>query len=298
MDRRIEVDVLKGLVLAKGDLVARLRCGIPAAWPAQIHDFATTVRSVDGLPAGAALTILIEISHELERFARITIPPETLASLDDLLSVDHSMAVLCERFEACLRDWLTHIRPGRLVSAVQAHRVATYIDEHFAEQITLERLTQVSGWDGRQLAKMFKAVIGVSITSYIEAGRIEEAAKRLRQGDKVECVIASTGWRGRKNFFRAFKRQMALTPAQYQSAWLSAGRMDPNVRSFRVPRECGGNEPTAATDLQRDVERTSVRGLIRGHERRHPPQTCPRALRSTQALRGGHRLSRSSPEPI
>lgn len=250
MDRRIDLDVLKRVILAKDDLVGRLRNEIPANWPAQIHEFVTMVRSLDGLSVEAALTVLIEMSHEMERFASVSIPGKTFAPLDDLLSADYSITLLCERFEECLRQWLTHIRPGRLVSSVQAARVVKYIDHHFAERITLLRLTEVSGWEGRELAKMFKTIIGVSIHSYIEAKRIEESTKRLQQGDKVESVIASVGWRGRKNFFRAFKQHVGLTPAQYQLAWLDPANMPTSRSGVSIPH---GGEPADAIGFSADV---------------------------------------------
>lgn len=225
----LRAHTLRRLLLAKDDLVARMRCGIPAAWPGQVAEFLTTVQSLDGVPVAAALTVFIEISQDMERLAGIPLgiaPSTSFAVLDDPVPDDLSTAILCERFEASLRDWFIRIRPGRLVPAVQARRVATYIDGHFTDRITLQRLTDLSGWDGRLLARMFEAEEGLTIRAYVERRRLEDAAKRLRRGEKVESVLANVGWRGRKNFFRAFRRRFAVTPAQYRGSWVDSTGTD------------------------------------------------------------------------
>jgi methylphosphotriester-DNA--protein-cysteine methyltransferase len=64
----------------------------------------------------------------------------------------------------------------------------------------------------------------MSIREYLQATRIDHAAERLRQGDKVESVLATVGWRGRKNFFRHFKERIGTTPAQYRDSWVATSR--------------------------------------------------------------------------
>lgn len=180
------------------------------------------MRALDDLPPAAVLLVFIEIVQDLACFCGKTLDPTILARLDDPVVRNASTGALCERFEQCLQDWFAGLPPGALVPAVQARRVADYIDQHFAERITLERLNDVAGWDGRLLETMFKATMGMSIRAYIEKTRIAAAAERLRRGDKVESVGASVGWRGRSNFFHAFKRLMGVTPAKYQAASLNA----------------------------------------------------------------------------
>lgn len=240
-----------------------MRCEIPATWPGQVAEFLTMVQSLDGVPVAAALTVFIEISQDLEQLAGIPLgiaPRTSFAVLDDPVPDDLSTAILCEHFEACLRDWFIRIRPGRLVPAVQARRVATYIDEHFAELITLERLKAVSGWDGRLLARMFKADMGPTIRAYIEGKRLEEATRRLRQGDKVESVLAAVGWRGRKNFFRAFRTRFGVTPAQYRASWVDSTGTDGGLFDFSQPAvRCDNDEQCECPAIRSDRRDRSSR---------------------------------------
>jgi methylphosphotriester-DNA--protein-cysteine methyltransferase len=77
----------------------------------------------------------------------------------------------------------------------------------------------------------------MSIREYLQAARINQATARLRQGDKVESVLATVGWRGRKNFFRHFKNRIGTTPAQYRDSWMAVSpRIDVPTRSPRLPQ--------------------------------------------------------------
>ena len=129
------------------------------------------------------------------------------------------------------------IEPESLTSEVQAHRIAEYIDRHFADPITLGSLSQISGWCGRDLSRAFRSSMRMSIREYLHAARINQAAARLRQGDKVESVLATVGWRGRKNFFRHFKNRIGTTPAQYRDGWMRTSRhVEEPQRSPRLPQ--------------------------------------------------------------
>jgi AraC-like DNA-binding protein len=157
---------------------------------------------------------------------------------------------LCRRFEAAVRMWCTQLGPGSLIPEVQARRVAEYIDQHFAEQITLSSLSRVSGWCTRQLSRAFRSSMRMSIRQYLQATRIDQAAARLRQGDKVESVVAAVGWRGRKNFFHHFKRRLGTTPAQYRDGWNA-----PLVRPEKRMTTHSTDAVAVACDIRRRTQR-------------------------------------------
>jgi len=223
-------------------LINQLRRDVPSAWPGLISDFLATVRDAPGpLPSGVLLLLLADLARELDRLAAReptrTAQPEVLNALDLPSVSELSTESLCSRFEHAVGQWYTRLEPETLTSEVQAHRIATYIDRHFAEPITLGRLSQHSGWCGRHLSRAFRTSMRMSVREYLQATRINHAAERLRQGDKVESVLATVGWRGRKNFFRHFKNRIGTTPAQYRDSWMMASRpFEEPSRSPRSPR--------------------------------------------------------------
>jgi len=217
------------LLETRDELTFHLRHDVPSAWPGLISDFLCTVRDFPGpLPPGALLLLLADLARELDRLAAQqpmrTARSEVLDALDLPSASTLSVDALCSRFEHAVRQWFTRLEPEALTCEVQAHRIAAYIDRHFAEPITLGRLSQLSGCCSRHLSRAFRSCMRMSVREYLQTTRVDRAAERLREGDKVESVLATVGWRGRKNFFRHFKDQIGTTPAQYRDSWVATSR--------------------------------------------------------------------------
>jgi len=207
----------------KDQVVDALRHDPPVKWPLHIAGFLAAVQSIPPpLPTGAVFTALADVARALERLG----DGQATGALCAMFAVDAPSAVTCRpeascaQFQAGMDAWTADLDCGALVPAMQARRIAEYIEQHFAERITLAKLSRMSGWDARYLSRIFRSVRRVSIREYLEAVRIDQAAAWLRHGDKVESVVAAVGWRGRRNFFRHFKERMGLTPAEYRAAWI------------------------------------------------------------------------------
>jgi len=223
-------------------LLAQLRHDVPAAWPTAINRFLTDVKAVQQpLPPGVVLLLLADLARELDRLARSgpSNPrrQRLLATLERGSAAALPPEMLCGLFEDALRHWCGRIEPGSLIPDVQAQRVASYIDQHFAEHITLVSLARMSGWCARQLSRAFRSTMQMSVREYLQAARIEHATALLREGDKVESVVAAVGWRGRKNFFRQFKQRLGTTPGQYRECWIksSPGEIVRDATKIRRP---------------------------------------------------------------
>ncbi len=225
MDQEANTTAWIALLDKRDHLVARFRHELPCAWPTLVATFVRDVQALSAtLPHGVVLLLLTDVARELDRLSpRPTIDhqPSLLASIERHRVAAVPAHVLCDRFGAAVCDWCSQLQPGSLLPEVQAHRVAEYIDRHFAEPITLSQLATLSGWCTRELSRAFRASMRMSIRQYLQATRIEQAAARLREGDKVESVVAAVGWRGRKNFFRHFKARVGTTPAQYRDGWVA-----------------------------------------------------------------------------
>jgi AraC-like DNA-binding protein len=213
------------LLETRDRLIAELRHDVPAAWRAAISRFLNEIKAVEEpLPSGVVLLLLTDLARELDRLApggpSNPRRDRLVAALEACVAAPVPADVLCHQFEAALHHWCGRIEPGSLVPEVQAQRVATYIDQHFAEHITLTRLARMSGWCTRQLSRAFRTTMHMSIRQYLQKTRIDHAAARLREGDKVESVVAAVGWRGRKNFFHQFKHRVGTTPARYRECWM------------------------------------------------------------------------------
>jgi two-component system response regulator YesN len=95
--------------------------------------------------------------------------------------------------------------------------VLRYIEEHYAELITLGKAAEQVYLSQPYLSSLFKARIGISFVDYVTEKRIEEAKKHLAYTDeKIVSIAESTGFANIRHFNRVFKAFTHLTPKQFR----------------------------------------------------------------------------------
>lgn len=213
-------------------LASKERCSealahsIPAEWPKHLRTFLAHLEvSAPRLPKGAAFVVLVDVARTLHTLGGEGATDVGLRRFTDNVRLAESPHdVMRREFEEAVSEWFARLEPGCLVPATVARRIALYVDQHSSSAVTLQQLEEISGWDRRYLSRAFRLTMGKSIRDYLASVRVKDAASRLRAGDKVESVLAEVGWRGRKNFFRRFREQTGMTPAQYREQWRTATR--------------------------------------------------------------------------
>lgn len=91
----------------------------------------------------------------------------------------------------------------------------SYINEHFAEKITLEDVAQASSLSRTYLSKYFKNMTGQTLFAYIQQTRIKYASYLLQTGEKSMTDIAlESGFESVSYFNRIFKKYYGVTPGQ------------------------------------------------------------------------------------
>jgi AraC family transcriptional regulator len=88
-----------------------------------------------------------------------------------------------------------------------------YIENHFAEEITLDAIAKASGVSRFHLTRAFGEATGRSIMRYMRARRLSEAARALTNGaSDILAVALDAGYGSHEAFTRAFREQFGLTP--------------------------------------------------------------------------------------
>jgi len=96
-------------------------------------------------------------------------------------------------------------------------KAIVYLNDHYAENITVERLAHISHYSVAQFRRLFHALTQSAPSDYITQVRINAAKTILRTTDKrVGDVALETGFFDHAHFIRTFKRKTGLTPAQYR----------------------------------------------------------------------------------
>ena len=92
-----------------------------------------------------------------------------------------------------------------------AMRAARHLRRHYADLVHVPTLARKCHTTPSRLAREFRRQFGMSIPQYQRTLRMVDALDRVRH-EKIEAVAMSVGYRGRKNFYRAFRQLTGLTP--------------------------------------------------------------------------------------
>ena len=180
------------------------------------------------IPVEVMRRIAKDIYGEVEppRFAEAVAPGgvllEPLRELHDML-MDGSREPGLEEFflftmEQLLGSYSAHHAPDpfpALAADAGVESVRRFIDAHYGERITLERLAEVACLSKYHLIRSFTRRVGISPYAYLEAVRMNAAKELLSRGETPVRVAQRTGFSDQSHFTRFFKKIIGLTPAQY-----------------------------------------------------------------------------------
>lgn len=98
--------------------------------------------------------------------------------------------------------------------------VKEYLEQHYAEKITLDDLSKQFFINKYYLTRVFKEQFGQSITAYLTSLRITHAKQLLRFSEKsVEEIGLECGLGQLHYFSRVFKEVEGVPPSIYRSQW-------------------------------------------------------------------------------
>lgn len=108
-----------------------------------------------------------------------------------------------------------HTEPklGRAKNTVD--RVRNYIDENFAQGVTLSELAQYVSLSPYYLLRVFRAEVGMPPYTYLENVRVCHAQKLIERRRSLAEVAAESGFSSQSHMTRHFKRMIGVTPGQY-----------------------------------------------------------------------------------
>lgn len=93
-----------------------------------------------------------------------------------------------------------------------------YINDHFAEKITIEEMANKIGCSTVYLSKIFKKDTGKTIYTYLTEYRISKSTILLKEGCNVTETCYSVGFYDCSNFIRTFKKVNGISPYKYKKS--------------------------------------------------------------------------------
>jgi YesN/AraC family two-component response regulator len=104
--------------------------------------------------------------------------------------------------------------------------IAEYVETHFRDDLSREKLAQLFSMDPSRLSKVFAETFGQNVRSYLNGVRMRKAAELLKDSDlSITDVALFVGYENVQHFNRVFREIHGLSPRAYRTgrAWQEKG---------------------------------------------------------------------------
>ena len=108
----------------------------------------------------------------------------------------------------------TQIEPAPL----PIQQAVSYLNEHFSEKITLEKVAKELSFSANYIGKLFKSQMKCSFNDYLNTMRLKHACHLLNSTNMPIKEIANvSGYSSVEYFMYSFKNKMMMTPGEYRN---------------------------------------------------------------------------------
>lgn len=212
--------------------------GIPI--PAEMHTvfFRRPGMVVEGIGVYRSIYMKFDLNRNREQFEAFQMLPPVFGENDGILNMavmnelclsrsasDEENLVWKAKILELLAHLLKHAKSSQesvFAGGEKRHlepvkNALSYIQQHYAEQITLQNLADVSGYSTYYFCKLFKNITQLTPMQYVVRFRMDQAEKRLiLSADPVEKIMLDVGFHNYGYFWRTFKEIYGSSPQAYR----------------------------------------------------------------------------------
>lgn len=106
----------------------------------------------------------------------------------------------------------------RSKSLEKVKQIVSYIELHYAEEITIQIAADYMGFSESHFMKFFKQHLHTTFTSYLNGYRLTIAARLLlTEDDSILSISERTGFNNLSYFNRLFKKEYQMSPREYRN---------------------------------------------------------------------------------
>lgn len=133
------------------------------------------------------------------------------AVCDDAVSIRHLLIVI-------LRTALV-ASPFRDYTSPKLQSVQRWIEQHYTENCSIERISQHFHYNPAYLSRLFRQNFHCTIHAYVRSLRLRKAVELLVHTDvPIGRIAEQVGYADTQHFFRHFKQDYGMTPKTYRKS--------------------------------------------------------------------------------
>ena len=92
-----------------------------------------------------------------------------------------------------------------------------YVEDHLKTEVSISELADMAGYSLYHFERIFKKLVGISISQYIKRRRLLHAAFDIANGCKIIDAAFDYGFDTNAGFYKAFVREFGSAPSEYVS---------------------------------------------------------------------------------
>ena len=199
-------------------------------FPGMIHSYESVSEDADGLFVGFTPELMDEFYHTLLTqwpvvpLVKLSECPEeteeAVQKLEQYSARDNGHPLLqayAHLLVACLLMKLELVPSEDLNKENLMYRATTYIQQHSAENLTLDSVAKALGVGRSHLSHLFSQKMDLHFRTFLNTIRVEKACKLLQdQSMSIKEVCFECGFESTRTFHRAFLEKQKMTPGEYR----------------------------------------------------------------------------------
>lgn len=175
------------------------------------NTLSTVMRSL-GYPA-----FLLYESFDKDTFLQLF--HEIYAAAQDSLNGSETCSLLIYRLILLMSKNFFENQNVRIVRKELLQNTVRFMDENFAQDITLEQIADISGISVQHFCRCFKERMGMRPMEYLARRRIAQSKHLLLNTDKsISDIAEEVGYHGATYFGMVFRKFEGMTPSEFRKS--------------------------------------------------------------------------------
>lgn len=181
------------------------------------NQFASIRKMLDNAQYGIAFPMetIMKVYRILDKLALETSEDERFMQFLKFLYILYELSVSKDARVLASSSFARHGDHGE---SMRVQKVKQYIDEHYAEPLTLSQMADLVGMSPVSFSRFFRQRTGRTLSDYIVEIRLGYAARMLVDTEKnVSEICYECGFNNLSNFNRTFKAKRNYTPREFRA---------------------------------------------------------------------------------